>query len=61
MGAVNLGLCAYILFLQWRNKRLEGAMEGAFRMMKDLSEGNAVIEKTERGFTVRRVKKDGHE
>jgi hypothetical protein len=53
---VNLGLAGWVLLLQRRNQRLEGALEGAFMMMRDLADGEATITKTAEGFVVRRVK-----
>ena len=56
MAGVNLGLTGWVLLLQRRNQKLEGALEGAFLMMRDLADGEATITKTEEGFIVRRVK-----
>jgi len=56
MAAVNLGLTGWVLYLQRRNQRLEGALEGAFMMMRDVAYGDATITKTADGFVVRRVK-----
>ncbi len=56
MAAVNLGLAGWVLLLQRRNQRLEGALEGAFMMIRDLADGEATITKTAEGFVVRRVK-----
>ncbi len=56
MVAVNLGLAGWVLLLQRRNQRLEGALEGAFMMMRDLADGEATITKTAEGFVVRGVK-----
>ena len=51
-----LGLCVWNLYLQHRIKTYRSALNGAFMMVEDLANGDAVIEKTANGFRVRRVK-----
>ena len=58
IAAFCLGLCVWNLYLQHVVSRQRIALAGAMMMVEDLAEGNAVIEKIEGGFRVRRVKDD---
>ncbi len=58
LGVVCIALCLYILFLQRSIRQHRIALAGAMMMVEDIAEGNAVIEKTENGWRVRRLDDD---
>ncbi len=58
LGIVCIALCLYILFLQRVIRQYNKTLLGAVMIIKDAAEGNAVIEKTENGWRVRRLDDD---
>ncbi len=58
LGIVCIALCLYILALQHSIRKHRIALSGAMMVIEDIAEGNAVIEKTENGWRVRRLGDD---
>lgn len=58
MAGLNLLLCGWVLYLRFKNKLLTAALDGAMHMVIDIADGKAVVEKTAKGVTVRRVENE---
>lgn len=56
MGAVNLGLCMWVVFLQRELRAMRVVLDSTTVVLFDIAEGKAKIERTEAGIQVSKIK-----